>query len=466
MALQIITSTIVGPGAGVDLGTTDDLFLTSAGLIGSTGSAGVFSYSGDHSVTIAGEIWAKANGIQLGTSVADNNNQVVVLAGGSVVSADYNGAYIQGQGSRVENHGEISGLSGVGVVGDNAIVLNYGHISCTGTGSFDSAVEISQYSATPETAAMLINFGTIYSPRIAVLGDYYNNDDIVKNFGTITGDIFQSGGDDRLLNRGLIVGNIDAGAGLDLIDNRGGTIEGDVLLGTENDRYVGTGGTINGAVYGDAGADTFFGNQNSAEVFVGGADVDTLDFRLGGQVTLALDLSFAQNGAALGDTYFEMENVFGSDVGNDVIRGNPAANALFGWGGNDSLDGAGGADVLRGGTGVDTLTGGTGDDTFRFSALTECGDLITDFAGNLGNNDRFQITAAAFGGGLVAGVLAANQFITRADNLAQDADDRFIFNTTDRTLWFDADGNGAGAAVMVADLQAGAVVTAADILLI
>ena len=68
MALQIITSTIVGPGAGVDLGTTDDLFLTSAGLIGSTGSAGVFSYSGDHSVTIAGEIWAKANGIQLGTS--------------------------------------------------------------------------------------------------------------------------------------------------------------------------------------------------------------------------------------------------------------------------------------------------------------------------------------------------------------------------------------------------------------
>ncbi|MGB4828341.1 MAG: flagellar biosynthesis protein FlgM, partial [Paracoccaceae bacterium] len=60
----------------------------------------------------------------------------------------------------------------------------------------------------------------------------------------------------------------------------------------------------------------------------------------------------------------------------------------------------------------------------------------------------------------------ANQFQTRADNNAQDADDRFIFNTTDRTLWFDADGNGAGAAIMVADLQAGAVVTAADILLI
>ncbi|MGB4828457.1 MAG: hypothetical protein WBP18_14525 [Paracoccaceae bacterium] len=46
------------------------------------------------------------------------------------------------------------------------------------------------------------------------------------------------------------------------------------------------------------------------------------------------------------------------------------------------------------------------------------------------------------------------------------ADDRFIFRTTDRTLWFEADGSGAGAAIMVADLQAGAVVTAAEILLI
>ena len=61
---------------------------------------------------------------------------------------------------------------------------------------------------------------------------------------------------------------------------------------------------------------------------------------------------------------------------------------------------------------------------------------------------------------------AAGQFRARADNHAQDADDRFIFRTTDRTLWFDADGSGAGAAIMVADLQAGAVVTAADILLI
>jgi hypothetical protein len=84
----------------------------------------------------------------------------------------------------------------------------------------------------------------------------------------------------------------------------------------------------------------------------------------------------------------------------------------------------------------------------------------------VGNNDRFQFSASGFGGGLVAGALAANQFQSRADNLAQDADDRFIFRTTDNTLWFDADGNGAGAAVMIADLHVLATVTAADIFII
>ncbi len=65
----------------------------------------------------------------------------------------------------------------------------------------------------------------------------------------------------------------------------------------------------------------------------------------------------------------------------------------------------------------------------------------------------------------MAGTLAAAAFQSSADNIAQDADDRFIFRTTDQTVWFDVDGNGTGAAVLIADLQAGAVVTAADFLI-
>jgi Ca2+-binding RTX toxin-like protein len=93
--------------------------------------------------------------------------------------------------------------------------------------------------------------------------------------------------------------------------------------------------------------------------------------------------------------------------------------------------------------------------------------VITDFSSNAaGNNDRIQVRASTFGGGLTAGALDATQFRSRSDNVAQDANDRFIFRTTDRTLWFDADGTGAGAAVLLADLQANATMTALDIVLI
>ena len=97
--------------------------------------------------------------------------------------------------------------------------------------------------------------------------------------------------------------------------------------------------------------------------------------------------------------------------------------------------------------------------------MAEWGDIISDFGAAAGNDDSFGLQATGFGGGLVAGALAASQFISRADNLAQDADDRFIFRTTDQTLWFDIDGFGGGGPSLIADLQAGVVLTAADILL-
>ena len=44
----------------------------------------------------------------------------------------------------------------------------------------------------------------------------------------------------------------------------------------------------------------------------------------------------------------------------------------------------------------------------------------------------------------MAGPLPISQFRSQASNVAQDADDRFIFRTTDTTLWFDVNGNAAG----------------------
>jgi hypothetical protein len=47
--------------------------------------------------------------------------------------------------------------------------------------------------------------------------------------------------------------------------------------------------------------------------------------------------------------------------------------------------------------------------------------------------------------------------------VAHDANDRVIYNTTTRGLYYDADGSGSGAAQLIATLQAGATVAATDI---
>jgi hypothetical protein len=46
------------------------------------------------------------------------------------------------------------------------------------------------------------------------------------------------------------------------------------------------------------------------------------------------------------------------------------------------------------------LTGGNGDEAFRFSALAERADVITDFT----TGDYITASAAGFGGGLVDGM--------------------------------------------------------------
>lgn len=193
--------------------------------------------------------------------------------------------------------------------------------------------------------------------------------------------------------------------------------------------------------------------------------------------TLAID-RITNNGQMIGDIALQGGNdrydgrngrLVGEALmgdGNDTAMGGAAVDRLLGDAGNDRLMGFGAVDFLTGGAGTDTLTGGAGNDRFIFTAPTEGPDIITDFSNVAGNNDIFHITAAAFGGGLVAGALAAGQFRTATTNQAGDLNDRFIFRTTDRSLWFDADGTNAAAPVMVADLQAGAVVTAADIVLV
>ena len=76
-------------------------------------------------------------------------------------------------------------------------------------------------------------------------------------------------------------------------------------------------------------------------------------------------------------------------------------------------------------------------------------DRITDFTPN---QDIFQVSAAGFGGGLIAGAsLPVDQFVI--GSAAGDANDRFIFDGTTGDLWFDMDGTGATSPVQIATLS-------------
>jgi Ca2+-binding RTX toxin-like protein len=145
--------------------------------------------------------------------------------------------------------------------------------------------------------------------------------------------------------------------------------------------------------------------------------------------------------------------------GNSVLLGKNYSDYLTGGTGNDILNGAGNSDYLTGAAGNDTLTGGSGGDTFFFANANLGIDTITDFTPN---EDTIFISASGFGSGLIAGnPLTQTQFILGSS--ATSASQRFIYNSTNGALLFDADGNGLGTAKQIATLSIGLALTCEDI---
>ena len=139
--------------------------------------------------------------------------------------------------------------------------------------------------------------------------------------------------------------------------------------------------------------------------------------------------------------------IFGLD-GNDTLNGNEGNDNLQGGFNDDSLNGSLGNDLLIGDLGNDILTGGDGSDRFRFTKTTQGVDEITDFAPS---EDTIQFNDSTFGGGLVPGVIPSNQFVS--GTTAVDSDDRFIYDQSTGDLFFDVDGNGNSAPILMARLS-------------
>ena len=296
--------------------------------------------------------------------------------------------------------------------------------------------------------------------------------------GIVTG----TGGADILYGHDSVGDEISGFAGDDTLfglrgnDSLYGGDGKDTAFGAAGDD-VAYGGAGNDDLRGGVGDDDLFGEDSNdvliggagADILNGGAGIDTASYvgaKLG--VTVSLNGTLVATGDADGDVLVLIENLTGSNLAasGDTLRGNTLANILSGLAGNDSLNGGSGNDTLIGGLGADTLTGGLGNDSFQYSALADAGDIITDFSSAAaGNNDAFKFKGSAFGG-LAAGSILANQFQSSTSASAGTTDVRFYYETDTGILRYDADGSNAGAATIIATLQAGATMTLSDILII
>ncbi|WP_268877121.1 calcium-binding protein [Derxia lacustris] len=303
-------------------------------------------------------------------------------------------------------------------------------------------------------------------------------------------------------NAGAIVAR-RGGSGADSAATLAPTEAADLLIGAKgDDSLAGLGG--NDRLYANQGRDTLDGGIGDDELY-GGADNDSLlggdgrDTLYGGSGNDTLDGGVGDDqlwSARYNDSNLYSDavedaatavNTLRGGIGNDTLTGGAGIDLLYGGGDNDqiygyagndqllgegnadNLDGGDGDDTLAGGSGLDSLYGGAGADVFVFDTAPVLGnaDNLWDFSSV---DDVIRLDHNAMVGlGATLGTLAAARFWSGAGvTAAHDADDRIVYNTTTGELYYDADGTGATAAVLLATLGygSGAAVDSGDFVIV
>jgi Ca2+-binding RTX toxin-like protein/endo-alpha-1,4-polygalactosaminidase (GH114 family) len=204
----------------------------------------------------------------------------------------------------------------------------------------------------------------------------------------------------------------------------------------------------NGANFidGGGGADFLSGLGGNDVYIVGSADDFVFESLGGGR-----DVIYARASYSLGaGQEVEVLSAQSQSATTAIsLTGNNLANELYG---NEGLN------TLNGGGAADYLLGYGGADTFQFTTALGGGnvDHIGDF---LAVDDTIALDDAVFTG---LGVGALNPSAFALGTAAGDADDRIIYDQASGRLWFDADGNGSGAAILFAVLDSHPVIAASD----
>lgn len=216
---------------------------------------------------------------------------------------------------------------------------------------------------------------------------------------------------------------------------------------------------------GRGGADVMVGGQGNDTYVIDGAD-EIYEDETEGNDTLLTSVSFKLDNQAFIETLRVLEGsqnvVLAGNNADNAIVGASGDDALLGLGGNDRISGGEGNDILNGGAGRDVLRGGAGNDVFVFSTKSKANavDAIVDFSRA---DDRIHLENKVFKG-LKAGNLAKKAFVAGLE--ATDGNDRILYDRESGTIWFDADGIGAKAAVQIATVKAGLALDASDFFVI
>jgi trimeric autotransporter adhesin len=194
-----------------------------------------------------------------------------------------------------------------------------------------------------------------------------------------------------------------------------------------------TGNGANNTLDGGFGADTMAGGAGN-DIFIVDNDLDVVSDSSGTADEVRSSVSRTL------ESTIERLTLTGSLSTNGT--GNALANVIVG---NDE------ANFIDGKTGADILTGGLGADTFQFTVLQNLADTITDWDIGI---DQIDISASAFGGGLVAG----GSVIFRFDNgipAPVGTSGQFLFDDLTENLYFDRNGTGAGQLFHIATVVGG-----------
>ncbi|ODN72648.1 calcium-binding protein [Methylobrevis pamukkalensis] len=311
--------------------------------------------------------------------------------------------------------------------GDNKDVLSGG----TGGDYLDGGEDVDTASYSGADAGVAVNLATGLGTAGEANGDLLV--DIENIFGSDHDDVFIGDSGDNALNGRGGIDILSGGAG---DDNLFGAEEQDVLKG----------GSGEDRLDGGEGADQMIGGKNDDTYSVDDAGDTVVETKDQGVDRVTASVSFSLKGQ-----HVEELVLTGS---NDIDgTGNALANLIYG---NAA------ANVLDGSTGADSLTGGAGADSFLFASQLGAGnvDTITDFKAD----DRILLDDAIFAA--IGPTLGNGELRANVGGIAKDANDFILYDTSTGALFYDADGNGAGAAVQFAQIGAMPAMTAGDFLIV